>query len=165
MSARPFAALVALFALAACETPFQVEQAPVPYMTLKPLNEVGTSSFMVRAVNTSSGRAKEMSGIACTFAGDGFVSSFTVPAVVVSPNMGPRTPPAAVKCVFDGRTKTVPLQPVNKTLTQIGSSVATGAAAGTVGVLVGGAVAAVQSLARDEQNDVFGYPDVTVTFD
>ena len=37
--------------------------------------------------------------------------------------------------------------------------------AGVVGVLVGGAVAAAQTVTRDKTADVWGYPDVTITFD
>ncbi|MAM62096.1 hypothetical protein [Maritimibacter sp. UBA3975] len=165
MPLRRAVPLVAVLSLAACAMPIEVDQPPVPYITLKPLNEVGRSSFTVRAFNEESGRAREMSGIPCTFGGDGFVSTFTAPAVVTAPNMGPRTPPASVKCSYDGRTKTRSLTPVNQTIGQIAGTVSAGANAGVVGVLVGGAVAAAQTVTRDKEADVWGYPDVSITFD
>ncbi len=157
--------LLAPLALAACTVPAQIDQAPVPYTALKPLNEVGTSSFSVRVMNGASRIPKEMTGIPCTFGGDGFVSSFTAPAIVTAPNMGARTPAASVKCSFEGRTQTRALQAQNKTLGDITGTVSAGANAGVVGVLVGGAVAAAQTVTRDKTADVWGYPDVTITFD
>lgn len=157
--------VLALLALAACSVPAQIDQAPVPYTALKPLNEVGTSSFTVRVMNGETRFPKEMTGIPCTFGGDGFVSSFTAPAVVTAPNMGPRTPAASVKCSYNGRTQTRALQAQNKTLGDITGTVSAGANAGVVGVLVGGAVAAAQTVTRDKTADVWGYPDVTITFD
>lgn len=165
MTIRFTLTLLAPLALVACAVPVEVDQAPVPYTALKPLNEVGTSSFTVRVMNGSSRIPKEMTGIPCTFGGDGFVSSFTAPAVVTAPNMGPRTPAASVKCSFEGRTETRALQAQNRTLGDITGTVSAGAQAGVVGVLVGGAVAAAQTVTRDKSADVWGYPDVTITFD
>ncbi|WP_298498124.1 hypothetical protein [uncultured Maritimibacter sp.] len=158
------AAFLPLVALAACSQPLQVNQAPVQYTATKPLYERGTSSFTVRVVNGSGRMSREMSGIPCTFSGDGFQSSFTAPAVVISPNLGTKTPVASVSCSFEGNTQTRPLQPINKTLQQIAGSVSTGSTVGAVGTVVGGAVAAVQSVTRKEDNDVYGYPDVEIVF-
>ncbi|MBV7410815.1 hypothetical protein KJP29_17665 [Maritimibacter sp. DP1N21-5] len=161
---RILISFVTLSLLAACSAPLTVNQAPVPYTATKPLYENGTSSFTVRVLNGSGRIAREMSGIPCTFQGDGFQSSFVAPAVVVSPNLGPRTPVASVTCSFEGNSQTRPLQPINKTLQQISGSVSTGSTVGAVGAVAGAAVAAVQSVTRKEDNDVFGYPDVEIVF-
>ena len=164
MQKRFAAPLLITAALAGCTAPYEINQPPVSYTATEPLYELGKTSFTVRAVNATEGRSHEMSGIPCRFEGEGFYSTFTVPAVVIAPDMSRRTPPASVTCTFDGRSKTVVVEPRNDTLNEISKSVEAGATAGAVGVIVGGTVAAVQSVTRDESRDVYGYPDVEVVF-
>ena len=158
-------ALVGALTLTACAST-QINQAPVPYTTTKRLGEVGTSSFVVRTFAKVAGKRSELTGVACSFAGDGFKSSFTTPALVISPNMQGRTPPASVSCLYQGETITRPITPFNETVAGINSgAMAAGAGAGLVGLLVGGAVAAAQTSARDVNQDVYGYADVEIVFE
>ena len=157
--------LVAAVGLAACAGT-EINQPPIRYVATKSLNERGTSSFqVVTYTKAGSGSRKQVRGVPCTFSGDGFSSSFTTPAVVVSPNMGARTPVASVVCDLDGVKKTRIVEPFNETLAGINNgAMAAATGGGLVGLLVGGAVAAVQSSNRDANQDIYGYPDVAVTF-
>jgi len=142
-----------------------INQPPIRYTATKALNERGTSSFQVVTYTKSSGSRKQVRGVPCTFAGDGFSSSFTTPAVVISPNMGGRTPVASVTCNLNGEKKTRIIEAYNETLQGINNgAMSATAGGGLVGLIVGGAVAAVQSSNRDVSQDVYGYPDVAITF-
>ena len=156
--------LVAVLGIAACAGT-EINQPPVPYVATKALNAVGSTTFTVRANAKVDGRRTELTGVPCTFQGEGFRSSFTTPAKVISPNMQGRTPPASVSCTYNGATKTRVIEPFNKTGADINSgAMAAGAGAGLVGMIVGGAVAAAQTSARDVSQDVYGYPDVAIDF-
>lgn len=154
----------ALLALAACAGA-EINQPPVQYTATKPLNEISTTTFTTRTFTRIDGKRAEVSGVSCTFQGDGFKSSFTTPAVVIAPNMHMRTPAASVTCNYNGQSKTRVLMPFNQTLAEINSgAMSIGAGAGIVGVLVGGAVAAAQASGRDASQDVYAYPDAVIEF-
>jgi hypothetical protein len=154
----------ALFGLAAC-TGVQITTPPVPYTASKELGARGSSSFTVSTYRRVQGEREQIKGVPCSFAGDGFSSSFESPAVVLSPNMQGRTSVASVTCTLDGVSKTKTIEPFNETISQINQSMrAGGIAGGLVGVLVGGAVAAVQADSRDPAQDVYGYRDVAIDF-
>ncbi|TYB82131.1 hypothetical protein [Maritimibacter fusiformis] len=154
----------ALLALAACAGA-EINQPPVQYTATKPLNEISTTTFTTRTFTRVDGKRAEVSGVSCTFQGDGFKSSFTTPAVVIAPNMHMRTPAASVTCNYNGQSKTRVLMPFNQTLAEINSgAMSIGAGAGIVGVLVGGAVAAAQASGRDASQDVYAYPDAVIEF-
>jgi len=156
-------ALAAVLTLAACAS--EISTPPVAYTATKTLNERSTTTLTARAFARVDGKRQELSGVLCTFQGDGFKSSFTTPAVLIAPNMQTRTPVASVTCSYNDQSKTKTLTPYNKTLADINSgAMSIGYGAGLVGVLVGGAVAAVQSSNRDTSQDVYAYPDAVVEF-
>lgn len=155
----------ALLGLTAC-TSVQVETQPVAYTATKTLNAHGSSSFTVATYRKANGKRALVKGVPCTFEGDGFKSSFTTPANVISPNLQGRMPVASVTCTLDGVSKSKTIEPYNETTTDTTNSMmAAGAAGGLIGVMIGGAIAAAQNEARDKAQDVYGYPDVTIEFD
>lgn len=142
-----------------------IEQEPVPYRATKALHEKGTSNFTVRSYSTK-GSYKELKGVPCEFKADGFKSSFVTPAVVVSPDMGPRTPVGSINCSYDGEKFFRVIQPINDTLVKIDQNAnASGAGAGLIGVIVSGISASSQRSRRDANLDVYGYPDIAANFD
>jgi len=159
-------ALISLAALAACNSA-DITQAPIQYRATQALNAYGTSDFTARTyTKTEGGSRKEVSGVPCKFVAPGFNSSFTTPAVVVSPNMGPRTPAASVTCTYNGAEKVAILRSYNETTAEISSRAqASTAGMGLLGAVVGGIVATSQINKRDVSRDIFGYPDTAVVFD
>ena len=157
--------LAASLGLTACAAT-EIDQPPIRYVATKSLQERGTSSFLVVTYTRQPGQTrKQVRGVPCTFAGDGFKSTFNTPAVVISPNMGARTPVASVTCELNGEKKTKIVEAYNETLAGINNgAMAATTGGGLVGLIVGGAVAAVQAGNRDVNQDVFGYPDVDITF-
>lgn len=155
--------LAAVLGLAACAS--EITKPPVPYTATKNLNERSTTTLTARAFARVDGQRQELTGVPCTFQGDGFKSSFSTPAVLIAPNMHTRTPAASVTCTYNGQSKSRVLTPYNKTLSDINSSaMSIGAGAGLIGVLVGGAVAAAQASSRDGSQDIYAYPDAVVEF-
>ena len=141
-----------------------IGQEPIPYTATKALNEKGTSNLTVRSVSTKDGY-KELAGVPCELKGDGFRSVFVTPAIVVTPDMGPRVPVASLTCTFEGKKFFQIIQPINETVTSIDRNAsAAGAGAGLVGIVVSGISASSQRSRRDATLDVYGYPDVTATF-
>lgn len=164
---RPLTAALGVAALlAGCAAP-EITTAPVAYTATKPLDAKGSTVIEVRSYKRANNSAQEVTGVPCTFQGDGFRSSFATPARVIAPNMQVRTPVAAVTCTYQGASRSVTLQPYNKTTANtVNGAMAAGAGAGVLGVLVGAAVGGIQNAARDENNDVWGYQDsVKVNFD
>lgn len=161
-------AAAALVALSAC-TEVQIDTPPVPYTATKDLDALGSSSFTVSTYKRVDGAREQIKGLPCSFEGDGFSSTFTSPAVLLSPNMQARTSVATITCTYEGVTKTKTIKPYNETIDQINQTmrpvgIAGGVVSGVFGLLVGGAVAAVQAEARDPTQDVHGYHDVAIDF-
>ncbi|KFE35939.1 hypothetical protein [Thioclava atlantica] len=124
----------------------------------------GTSNFTVRTYSTK-GSYQEVKGVPCTFKADGFHAEFTTPAVVVTPDMGPRTPVASISCVYQGEKVFRIVQPINDTTTKIDqNAAAAGAGAGLIGVIVTGISSSSQRARRDATLDVYGYPDQALQF-
>lgn len=154
---------MACAALFGCET-VPIGQEPIPYKATKALNEKGTSNLTVRSVSMAGGY-REIAGVPCELKGDGFKSVFVTPAIVVTPDMGPRTPVASLTCTFEGKKFFEIVQPINDTVTSIDRNAsAAGAGAGIIGVIVSGMSASTQRARRDATLDVYGYPDTTATF-
>jgi len=106
-----------------------------------------------------------VSGIPCKFGAPGFSSSFVTPAVVSTPDMGPRTPTGSVTCTYNGADKLEIMRPFNETVAEIETSAASaGAGAGIIGVIVAGISSSTQKSRRDANLDQYGYPDVTIVF-
>jgi len=155
--------LISLLLVASC-TSLPIDQEPVQYKATKPLNENGTSDFTVRSYEAGADR-KEIKGVPCVFKGLGFIAKFTTPAVVISPNMGPRTPVASLTCTYEGMRSFEIVKPVNRTVADINAnarSIATNA--GLIGAIVGEIAAAHQRSRRDPTLDVYGYPNLAATF-
>ncbi|WP_417241578.1 hypothetical protein [Celeribacter sp.] len=158
------AALVATTALAACNNA-EITQPPVQYHATKRLNEKGVSNFTARTFVTVDGTKKEISGVPCKFAAPGFNASFVTPAVVSTPDMGPRTPAGSITCTHEGKDKLEIMKSYNETVAQIEQSAYNaGAGAGLIGVIVTGIAASNQKSRRDATLDIYGYPDVSVHF-
>jgi len=140
-----------------------IAQEPVVYRATKALHEKGTSNLTVRSASSAS--MQEITGVPCELKGDGFVSNFTTPAIVVTPDMGPRTPVASLTCTYDGKKFFQIVQPVNDTVNGIDQNAsAAGAGAGIVGLIVSGISSSSQRARRDANLDVYGYPDITAMF-
>lgn len=156
--------LAAMAFLAACDGA-EINQPPVPYTPTKTLNEAGVTSFTARAYLKADGERNELTGVSCTFKGDGFRSSFVTPAVVSAPNMQLRTPPASVTCTYNGVSKTQVMTPYNKTVADIQNQGASyGAGGGLLGAIIGGAIATSQVNERDPSLDIWAYRSVSVEF-
>ena len=141
-----------------------IGQEPIPYTATKDLNEKGISNLTVRSVSMN-GTYQEIAGVPCELKGDGFRSTFVTPAIVVTPDMGPRTPVASLRCTHEGQAFFQILQPINDTVSSIDQNAsAAGAGAGLVGIIVSGISASSQRARRDATLDVYGYADVTATF-
>lgn len=150
--------------LSGCEVA-EITQPPVQYRATKNLNEKGVSDFTARTFVTKDGSRKEVSGIPCKFSAPGFSSSFVTPAVVSTPDMGPRTPTGSVTCSYNGADKLEIMRPINETVMQIETSAASaGAGAGLIGVIVTGISSSTQKSRRDANLDQYGYADVAVVF-
>lgn len=156
-------AICGLF-VAGCEQA-EITQPPVQYVATKQLNEKGVSDFTARSFITADGTRKEISGVPCSFKAPGFRAKFVTPAVVATPDMGPRTPTGSLTCTYNGAEKLVIMRPFNETLAQIDQSAyAAGAGAGLLGVIVTGIAASNQKSRRDARLDQYGYPDTNVEF-
>ena len=141
----------------------EITQPPVQYVATKKLNEKGVNDFTARTFVRTDGGIKELSGVPCEFAAPGFGAKFLTPAVVATPDMGPRTPTASITCKYNEKTKLEILKPVNLTITEIEQSAnAAGAGAGLIGVIVSGISASSQKSRRDANLDRYGYLDVVV---
>lgn len=163
MRIKSVAALGAVLAMSACAVA-PIKQEPVQYKATMPLHEKGTSNFTVRTYDMHDGY-HEISGVPCTFKGHGFHSEFTTPAVVVAPDMGPRTPVASLTCEYNGQKSFQIVQPVNITLAKIDQNAqAAGAGAGLIGLIVTGISDSSQRSRRDATLDVYGYPDLRASF-
>ncbi|WP_157960620.1 hypothetical protein [Primorskyibacter marinus] len=150
--------------LSGCEMA-EITQPPVQYKATKSLNEKGVKDFTARTFALKDGNRKEISGVPCKMSAPGFHSSFVTPAVVATPDMGPRTPVGSLSCTYNGDKKLEIMRPVNETVAQIESSAASaGAGAGIIGVIVSGISASTQKSRRDATLDQYGYPDVSVVF-
>lgn len=153
-----------VFFLAGCEMA-EITQPPVQYKATKNLQEKGVRDFTAWTFTSIKGSVKEVSGVPCKFAAPGFSSTFVTPAVVATPDMGPRTPTGSLSCTYNGVTKLEIMRPFNETVTQIEQSATNaGAGAGLIGVIVTGISAATQKSRRDATLDQFGYPDKSVIF-
>ena len=141
-----------------------IGQEPIRYRATRTLHEKGTSNLTVRAISTKEGY-NELAGVPCEFKADGYSSNFVTPAIVITPDMGPRTPVASLTCTFQGEKFFQIVQPINDTTMAIdqNASVA-GAGAGLIGVIVSGISASAQRSRRDARLDVYGYPDITARF-
>ncbi len=155
---------IGLIALAGCEVA-EITQAPIQYVPTRNLNEKGVSDFTARTYLLSDGSRKELSGVPCEFAAPGFGARFVTPAVVSTPDMGPRTPTGSLTCTHNGEEKLVIMRPFNETVAEIEQSAASaGAGAGLIGVIVSGISASTQKSRRDATLDQYGYPDAFVEF-
>jgi hypothetical protein len=143
-----------------------INQAPVTYTATKNLQAKGSSTLTVRTYSTAPGKGRvELSGVPCQFNGQGFYSKFTTPAVVMTPDLGPRTSAASVTCNYDDQEKTIVAFAVNKTTTDIDRRVQQSTSgAGLVGLIVGSIASTSQKNRRDTSLDVYGYLDKSVTF-
>jgi hypothetical protein len=129
--------VVGLTILSGCAA-VPIAQEPIPYQTTKALHEKGTSNLTVRSVSMKDGY-QELKGVPCELKADGFKSNFVTPAVVVTPDMGPRTPVASLTCTYGDQKFFQILQPVNDTVKSIDANAsAAGAGAGIIGVIVSG---------------------------
>lgn len=150
--------------LAGCEQA-EITQPPVQYRATKNLSEKGVRDFTARAFIMEEGSLKEISGVPCKFSAPGFGSSFITPAVVVTPDMGTRTPTGSLTCTYNGKEKLEIMRPYNETIAEIQQSAyAAGAGAGLVGVIVSGISESTQKSRRDPNLDQYGYQDVSIIF-
>jgi hypothetical protein len=157
-----FGLATVLFVAACAVAP--IEQDPVQYQATTPLHEKGTTNFTVRTYDVKDG-LQELTGVPCEFKGEGFHASFTTPAVVVAPDMGPRTPVASLTCSYNGQKSFQIVQPVNITLQKIDENAsASGAGAGIVGLIVSGISDSAQRSRRDATLDIYGYPNLVARF-
>ncbi len=155
---------IAVVFLSGCEVA-EITQPPVQYKATKNLNEKGVSDFTARTFTAADGSRKEISGVPCKFDAPGFGSTFVTPAVVSTPDMGPRTPTGSITCSYNGGNKLEIMRPFNETVAQIEQSAANaGAGAGLIGVIVTGISASTQKSRRDANLDRYGYSDVSVMF-
>lgn len=144
-----------------------ITQAPIQFRQTKTLNEKGVSDFTARTyAKKKDGGRDELIGVACRFTAPGFYADFTTPAVVSTPDMGPRTPAGSIKCKFEGEEKLVVMRPFNETTAEIQANAnSAGAGAGLLGVIVSGISASTQMSRRDAKLDIYGYPDAQVVFE
>lgn len=154
-------ALTGITVAACAQAPIQ--QEPIPYRATKNLQENGTSSFVVRSVSKNG--YQEIAGVPCEFKADGFRSTFTTPALVLSPNMGLRTPVASLTCTYNGQQFFQLMQPINDTTAAIDANAnAAGAGAGLIGLIVSGVSSSTQRARRDATLDMYGYVDIVAAF-
>jgi hypothetical protein len=164
MKMKLLSAATVFVLLTGCEVA-EITQPPVQYKATENLNEKGVSDFTARTFSTEDGNRKELSGIKCEFSAPGFSSTFVSPAVVSTPDMGPRTPTGSLTCYHNGANKLVIMRPINETVAEIESSATNaGAGAGIIGVIVTGISSSTQKSRRDANLDQYGYPDAAVTF-
>ena len=164
MKTKLFSAAIISMGLTGCEVA-EITQPPVQYKATKNLNEKGVSDFTSRTFVTTDGSRKEVSGIPCKFKAPGFSASFVSPAVVSTPDMGPRTPTGSVTCSYNGKDKLQIMRPFNETVLQIEASAASaGAGGGLIGLIVTEISSSTQKSRRDANLDQYGYPDVTIVF-
>lgn len=155
----------ALATLTAC-TAADITQAPVSYKATKTLNAKGVHNFTARTYTKSSSGRNEIVGVPCKFSANGFQSSFVTPALVTTPDMGPRTPPASITCTYEDQNKLKVMPVVNITVRDIAASArSSGYGAGLVGLVVAGISESAQKSRRDANLDVYGYNNVSVEFD
>jgi hypothetical protein len=157
-------AAVGVLFLTGCEMA-EITQAPVQYVATKRLDEKGVSDFTARTYVTKDGSRKEVSGVPCKFSAPGFRAQFVTPAVVATPDMGPRTPTGSLTCKYNGADKLVIMRPFNETVAKIEQSAAgAGIGAGIIGVIVSGISESTQKSRRDARLDQYGYRDAFVEF-
>lgn len=165
MTRKFFLIAAALATLSACEVA-DITQAPIPYTATKSLKAKGTHNFTARTFVKSSKGRNEVSGIPCTFTADGFKASFVTPALVTTPDMGQRTPPASITCKYKDVSKLEIMPAVNITVRDITASARSyGYGSGLVGLVVAGISESSQKSRRDATLDVYGYNNVIVQLD
>lgn len=158
-------ALLSVVSLSACVNQSEITSPAVQYRAIKNLNAVGSSLITVRTKIKSGDKTSELLGAACNLQADGFSAKFTTPAKVVIPNLQERMPVANLTCTHDGKSKSVALEPLNKTVSEIHArGVSAGVNGGLIGIMVGGALAARETNRRDQSKDIYGYIDQTITF-
>ncbi|WP_166417052.1 hypothetical protein [Cochlodiniinecator piscidefendens] len=157
--------LASILILAGCAGT-EITQAPVQFSATQALNEKGITDFTARTYVREEGQRREVSGIPCRFSAPGFSASFTTPAVVMTPDMGGRTPSGSITCTYQGQEKLVVMRAINQTTAEIQANAnAAGAGAGLIGVIVSGISASTQMSRRDANLDIYGYQNVAVQFE
>ena len=170
--------ILASILVAGCSTgqpPIDISSKPANYKRqggFDSKNYKGDVQITVRSYNLvvpegkSKAVAQEFAGSTCKLSGAGFSNSFATPSIVRMPSFGKSTRPANATCTYQGRQKTVKIEPFNATLAAIEAKAdANGAAVGgLVGLLVADISSSVRKSNRDEANDQYSYQDVAVQF-
>ncbi len=166
MNFKTLTGVILAFAVSGC-VGAEITQAPVQFKQTKTLNEKGVSDFTARTyVKKKDGGRDEVVGVPCKFTAPGFYANFVTPAVVSTPDMGPRTPAGSVKCTYNDKEKLVVMRPFNETTAEIQANAnSAGAGAGILGVIVSGISASTQMSRRNASLDIYGYSDASVVFE
>lgn len=159
--------VVPLFALlGACSNQLEITQPPVAYKTVKQLPAQtyrGDAETTIRTKVKTKDGSSELSGATCTLSTPYTVSQFQTPARVVTPNLGPATPTAHLKCATTDLSAQKNLGAANISLAERSSRAqASGAGAGIIGAIAGSIVAGVNEGRGDRPTDVHGYMPVAL---
>lgn len=155
-----------LAVLGACSNQIEITKPPVDYKTVKqlPANAYrGDAETTVRTrVKTKNG-SSELAGATCTLTTPYTELRFQTPAYVRTPNLGPSTPTANVKCSNGSQTAQKNLRAFNISLAERSQKArASGSGAGIIGAVVGGIAAGINEGKGDQPGDVHGYARVDV---
>ena len=159
-------ALPLFILLGACASQLDITQPPVGYKSVKQLpaqSYRGDAETTIRtSVKTKDG-TRELSGATCTLATGYTESQFRTPARVKTPNLGPATPTANLKCATGEQMAQTNLKTVNISLAERSAQArASGAGGGIIGAIAGGIVAGVNEGRGDRPDDVHGYAPTTL---
>ncbi|NHF71855.1 hypothetical protein [Paracoccus xiamenensis] len=162
-----FVAALPLFSLlAACSSSLEITQPPVAYKTVKQLpaqSYRGDAETTIRTRTKTNEGTRELAGASCTLSTTYTESQFQTPARVLTPNLGPATPTAHLKCSTGERAVQKNLSSHNISMAERSSKVrASGAGAGIIGAVVSGIVAGVNEGRGDQPTDVHGYASTTL---
>ena len=153
-------------ALAACAAPVSAPPAPVVATADRGLAARGTSSFVLRTEAPGIFGMVEVAGIPCTLQAPGFRARFISPAEVSLPELGTHQPEARVTCTRDGRSQSLPLEPVNLTRAAEQSRAMAEHQSDGRDFLGLGLVttAIIGGLRLTRPSDIWGYRDATISF-
>lgn len=155
-----------LVLLGACSSQIEITKPPVAYKTIKqlPANTYRSDAkTTVRTrVKTKNG-SSELAGAACTLSTPYTESQFQTPAYVLTPNLGPSTPMAHLKCSNGDQMVQKNLPPTNISLNERSQSARnSGAGAGIIGAVVSGIAAGINESRGDRPGDIHGYNAVNL---
>ncbi len=163
---RFLTALPLLALLGACSSQMEITKPPVAYKTLKqlPANTYrGDAKTTVRTKAKTKNGSSELSGVDCVLATPYTETQFQTPAHVMTPNLGPATPMAHLKCNYDNRAVQENMQPINVSLNERSQQArSSGAGAGIIGAVVSGIAAGINESKGDQPGDIHGYYPVNL---